>query len=120
MYDRTILENLPFLLLAYCFSVCLGYIVGVNGDKWAEVGSCPAARVGGQAGWPNRQFDGFRPMLLTGTYSRSLDDKNRMGLPKRVRELLGEPNTLFVTPGPDQCLWLFTQTGLEQLAEKGL
>lgn len=57
-------------------------------------------------------------MLLTGTHSRTLDDKNRLGLPKRVREQLGEPETLYVTPGPDQCLWLYTQDGLERLAEK--
>src|SRR5271166_5229649 len=57
-------------------------------------------------------------MLLTGTHSRSLDEKNRLTLPKRVREQLGDPETLFVTPGPDQCLWLYTQAGLEQLAEK--
>jgi MraZ protein len=35
-----------------------------------------------------------------------------------VREQLGEPETLFVTPGPDQCLWVYNQTGLERLAEK--
>jgi MraZ protein len=57
-------------------------------------------------------------MLLTGTHARTLDDKNRLGLPKRVREILGNPETMFVTPGPDQCLWLFTQNGLEQLAER--
>ena len=57
-------------------------------------------------------------MLLTGTYPRTLDDKKRLGLPKRVRELLGEPGTLFVTPGPDQCLWIYSQSGLERLAEK--
>jgi MraZ protein len=57
-------------------------------------------------------------MLLTGTYPRTLDDKKRLGLPKRVRELLGEPATLFVTPGPDQCLWVYSQAGLERLAEK--
>jgi MraZ protein len=57
-------------------------------------------------------------MLLTGTHARTLDDKKRVALPKRVREQLQEPSTLFVTPGPDQCLWLFTQAGLEQLAEK--
>ena len=57
-------------------------------------------------------------MLLTGTYPRTLDDKNRLGLPKRVRELLGEPETLYVTPGPDQCLWVYTQDGLERLAER--
>jgi MraZ protein len=57
-------------------------------------------------------------MLLTGTYPRTLDDKKRLGLPKRIREQLGEPETVFVTPGPDQCLWLYTQAGLERLAEK--
>jgi MraZ protein len=57
-------------------------------------------------------------MLLTGTYPRSLDDKKRMALPKRVREQLGEPETLFVTPGPDGCLWVYTQEGLERLADE--
>src|SRR5208337_1814874 len=57
-------------------------------------------------------------MLLTGTYPRTLDDKKRLGLPKRVREQLQEPEQLFVTPGPDQCLWLYDQAGLERLAEK--
>jgi MraZ protein len=57
-------------------------------------------------------------MLLTGTHPRTLDEKKRLGLPKRVRELLEEPETLFVTPGPDGCLWLYTQDGLEQLAGK--
>jgi MraZ protein len=57
-------------------------------------------------------------MLLTGTYPRSLDDKKRIALPKRVREELSQPETLYVTPGPDQCLWLFTQAGLDALAAK--
>jgi MraZ protein len=57
-------------------------------------------------------------MLLTGTHPRTLDDKKRLALPKRVREQLGDPAVLFVTPGPDQCLWVYTQAGLEQLAAK--
>ncbi len=57
-------------------------------------------------------------MLLTGTYPRTLDDKKRLGLPRRLREQLGEPGTLFVTPGPDQSLWLFTRAALEGLAER--
>jgi len=57
-------------------------------------------------------------MLLTGTHPRALDDKNRLVLPKRVRDLLGQPEVLFVTPGPDRSLWLYTQTDLERLAEK--
>ena len=57
-------------------------------------------------------------MLLTGTYPRTLDEKKRMALPKRVREQLENPEQLFVTPGPDQCLWVYTQSGLEQLAAR--
>jgi len=57
-------------------------------------------------------------MLLTGTHPRTLDDKKRIALPRRVRELLQEPKTLFVTPGPDQSLWLYTQVGLEELSGK--
>jgi MraZ protein len=57
-------------------------------------------------------------MLLTGTYPRALDDKKRLALPKRIREVLGDPATLFVTPGPDQSLWLYTQQGLDHLAER--
>jgi len=57
-------------------------------------------------------------MLLTGTHQRTLDDKKRLGMPRKLRDQLGEVDTLFVTPGPDQCLWLFTQTELEQLAGK--
>ena len=57
-------------------------------------------------------------MLLTGTHQRTLDDKKRLVLPRKVREQMGGPSVLFVTPGPDQCLWLFTQTELEQLAAK--
>jgi MraZ protein len=57
-------------------------------------------------------------MFLTGTYPRTLDDKKRMALPKRVRELLQEPATLFVTPGPDQSLRVYTEAALQRLAEK--
>jgi MraZ protein len=57
-------------------------------------------------------------MLLTGTYPRTLDDKKRLTFPKRIRDLLGNPETLYITPGPDQSLWLYTQEALERLAEK--
>ncbi len=57
-------------------------------------------------------------MLLTGTHPRMLDDKNRVTLPKRVREQLGEVEQLFVTPGPDQCLWMFDRANLETLSAK--
>jgi MraZ protein len=57
-------------------------------------------------------------MLLTGTHPRTLDDKKRMALPKRVREQLGETGQLYVTPGADQSLWLYDPAGLETLAAR--
>jgi MraZ protein len=57
-------------------------------------------------------------MLLTGTFSRTLDEKKRLGLPKRVREQLENPESVFVTPGPDQSLWLYSEPPLERMAEK--
>jgi MraZ protein len=57
-------------------------------------------------------------MLLTGTHPRTLDDKKRLALPKRVREQIGEVTQLFVTPGADQCLWIYTKEELERLSVK--
>lgn len=57
-------------------------------------------------------------MLLTGTHPRTLDAKSRLILPKRVREQMGSVDLLFVTPGPDGCLWVFDQPNLEKLAAK--
>jgi MraZ protein len=57
-------------------------------------------------------------MLLTGTHLRTLDQKKRLALPRKIREQLDDPATLFVTPGTDQCLWLYTDSGLRNLAEK--
>jgi len=59
-------------------------------------------------------------MLLTGNYPRTLDEKKRLTLPKRVRDQLGEIGALllFVSPGEDRCLWLFTPDAFERLAMK--
>jgi len=57
-------------------------------------------------------------MLLTGTHPRTLDDKKRLTLPKRVREQVGEVLALFVTPGPEQSLWIYTKEELERLSAK--
>jgi len=63
-------------------------------------------------------FFGPPGMLLTGTHDRTLDDKKRLALPKRVREQLGNITKLFVSQGVDQCLWLFGPSDLDRLAEK--
>ncbi len=55
-----------------------------------------------------------------GTWPRSLDDKGRLAVPKRVRdELGGETLTeLFIAPWTDKSLALFTTSAFDALAER--
>jgi MraZ protein len=57
-------------------------------------------------------------MLLTGTFSRAVDDKQRVAIPKTLREALGSRSkgVLYVTPGTDGSLALFTEDALADLA----
>lgn len=57
-------------------------------------------------------------MLLTGTYERALDDKQRLALPKRFREILGSDRTLFLTPGTDGSLALYAGPAFARMADK--
>lgn len=59
-------------------------------------------------------------MALTGTWPRSLDDKGRLAVPKRVRDELGGNalRELFIAPWTDKSLALFTTTAFEELAER--
>ena len=57
-------------------------------------------------------------MLLTGTYERSLDDKQRIALPKRLRDLLANQGQLVLTPGTDGSLALFPEQAFAALTEK--
>ncbi len=60
-----------------------------------------------------------KPVLpLTGTYPANLDDKKTMTLPSAIREQLGSTDTVLVSPGSDQCLWLTNQAHLERLAQR--
>ena len=44
--------------------------------------------------------------MLIGEYTHSIDDKNRVSLPAKFRAEMGKK--VVVTPGLDQCLWVFT------------
>jgi MraZ protein len=58
-------------------------------------------------------------MLLTGTFARSLDEKQRVAIPKRLRDALGsEASVLYVTPGNDGSLGIYTEEELSRLAER--
>lgn len=59
-------------------------------------------------------------MALTGTYSRTLDEKHRLTLPKRLRDQLGESDIdrLFITPEPSKCLGVYAPKAFEALATR--
>lgn len=62
-----------------------------------------------------------RPALpLTGTHPCTMDEQHGLTLPATVRQQLGSPapRALFLTAGPDGCLWLCSPGGLERLAEQ--
>jgi transcriptional regulator MraZ len=54
--------------------------------------------------------------MLLGTHDHSLDDKNRLTLPARLREHLGD--RIVVTHGFDGCLYVYSSTEWERLAAR--
>jgi len=59
-------------------------------------------------------------MILTGTFIRSIDTKLRVAIPKRLRMSLacGAGHPLYVAPGTDGSLAIYTETAFGQLAER--
>ena len=67
-------------------------------------------------------------MLLTGTFPRTIDEKHRLAIPKRLRDAMGLANTsedeeksagaIFVAPGTDGSLALYTEEAFSRLAEQ--
>ena len=54
--------------------------------------------------------------MFIGEYTYSIDDKKRLGVPQKFRQLLGKK--AIVTRGLDQCLFLYSTTEWNILAEK--
>ncbi len=59
-------------------------------------------------------------MLLTGTFGRSIDEKLRVAIPKRLRETLCHPEggAVYVAPGTDQSLAIYSEEAFSQLARR--
>ena len=59
-------------------------------------------------------------MLLTGTFPRTLDEKQRVALPKPLRAALADAanDGLFVAPGTDGSLVLYTPDNFRSLAKR--
>jgi len=54
--------------------------------------------------------------MLIGEYTHTIDDKNRVSLPSKIRSLMGKK--IVITPGLDQCLFVFTIKEWEKIANK--
>jgi MraZ protein len=59
-------------------------------------------------------------MLFTGAFPRSLDEKLRVAIPKRLRDGLerGQPQGVYITPSTDQSLALYPEEAFVRLAER--
>lgn len=59
-------------------------------------------------------------MALTGTFDRTVDDKLRLAIPRQMREGFrdGESEELFLAPGNEGCLCLYSLQGFEAFAAK--
>ena len=55
-------------------------------------------------------------MVFFGTFSHNLDEKSRLTLPSRFREMLG--TKVYVSRGYDHCLYLFTEEAFNKKVEK--
>ena len=61
-------------------------------------------------------------MLLTGTFPRTLDDKQRLAIPKRLRDAMShggsDVNVLYAAPGTDGSLALYTEDSFLRLGQQ--
>ena len=59
-------------------------------------------------------------MALTGTYERNLDEKHRLAIPRRLLDEYGTADlaSLYIAPGTDQSLSLYSPVGFDRLARK--
>lgn len=54
--------------------------------------------------------------MLIGEYIHTIDDKNRVSMPAKFRKELGKK--IIITPGLDQCLFIFTTKEWSKVAKK--
>ena len=59
-------------------------------------------------------------MALTGTYLRTLDDKRRLAVPKRVKDDFAEENldSLIIAPGTEKSLVVYSPKGFDHFAAR--
>ncbi len=59
-------------------------------------------------------------MTLTGTFERSLDDKQRLAIPRQLKDgfQCGDSEDLYLAPGNEGCLSLYSVQGFEAFAAR--
>ena len=59
-------------------------------------------------------------MLLTGTFRRSIDEKQRVSIPKRLRTAIESKGStaLYLAPGTDGSLSIYPEGAFSQLADR--
>ena len=59
-------------------------------------------------------------MFLTGTFSRTIDEKLRVAVPKRLRDILEGPENkgIYIAPGTDGSLAIYPEEAFGRLAER--
>ena len=66
--------------------------------------------------WENVNFSTLTARMLIGEYTYTIDEKNRVSLPSKFRQEMGKK--IVVTPGLDNCLFVFTLKEWEKISEK--
>jgi MraZ protein len=64
--------------------------------------------------------DKWWPMILTGSFVRTIDEKLRVAIPKELRDAakLSPGGVVYAAPGTDGSLALYTEQGFEDLAAR--
>lgn len=57
-------------------------------------------------------------MMFFGNYEHSLDDKGRLLLPRKIKEVLGDCPLLYVLKGFDGCLAVYSENDFQKLIEE--
>ena len=56
--------------------------------------------------------------FLTGEYNHQLDDKNRIRIPRKLKDAVPSGEKLFISKGTDGCLFVLPQSTVEDKIEK--
>ena len=57
-------------------------------------------------------------MALTGTFERTIDNKLRLAVPKPLKEAFAGSDDLFLAPGNEGCISLYSSEGFDRFARR--